>query len=172
MAAKPNQTFDSITYKEVLEHLYAISLATHTNVTESSQKEVILNFICEKMCLKRENIPQDDLIELNSTVTNFFSRFVQKYREKFRKIKMVLSDPWAANTLNISHSILALSSLERHSCEMDLDSSFSEEDEKQASNLNSKSRTFTGKKRKSFDEKKPRAQMKESAEVREKHSPG
>ncbi len=131
----PTPKANTFTYKELIEKVYETSEITYTSITDSCQKDVILNYICEKLEVNKKNIPPDHLNKLNQNVAFFFSRFLQKYREKFRKIKTVLSDPWAQKKLKVSESLIALSRQEELSYEMDTFSTGSfEEDTNKVSN--------------------------------------
>jgi len=131
----PRPEANTFSYKELLEKVYETSQNTSTSITDSCQKDVILNYICEKLEVNKRNIPADHLKKLNQDVAFLFSHFLQKYREKFRKVKAVLSDPWAQKSLKVSESLIALSRQEELSYEMDTFSTGSlEEDTNKVSN--------------------------------------
>lgn len=163
----------TITHKEIIEHLCERSKSDSLSLTDNCQKSFIFEFICQKLGLKQADILPDDLKELNLTIGFFFYRFLQKYRDPkiSRKIKRVLSDPWASLCLSVPPH---LAKLQCDDTSEENDSNWEEIlDEKKASTKNrssQKPKGLMGRKRKAFTNKKRRAQMKVTSAIRATYS--
>ena len=163
-------TSTSVTYLEILTRIAEKSQLTSLNLTDSSQKDVILNFICEKFGIEIEQISKSDLNQLNQSISTFFSHFVRKYKEPIysRKIKNIMSDDWSSLCLSLPSSFTNQLNRQSFSFQPDDIPSRATENIPTAQT----SIQIKGRRGKLFEEKKARAQMKDSSSLRNKFSPG
>ncbi len=164
----------TITHKEIIEHLCERSKNDSLSLTDNCQKKFIFEFVCQKLGLKPAEILPDDLKELNQTIGFFFYRFLQKYRDPkiSRKIKRVLSDPWASLCLSLPPHLANLLCDDDSSEEND--SNWEEiADDKIPTTTKQSSQRPKGlieRKRKAFANKKRRAQLKVTSVIRATYS--
>jgi len=157
-----------ITYAEILEEMLHASHQANESLTGNCQKDVVLAFICQKSGLDQTVIPTSNLTELKQCVAKFLSRFTQRYNSPkvSRKLDRILADKWAHSVLKLPDTFISLL--------VQKTNTNTGNEEKQASKepATEKQKGAVGRKRKLFEEKTTRSQLKESSELRGKFSPG
>jgi hypothetical protein len=153
----------TVAYKEILTMMVEESKLSSASLTDPVQKDVILNFICKKFNVETEQISKSELIQLNQNIATFFSCFVRKYNKpKYsRKIQKILLDKWVLSGLSLPSVFSSLSVQTSNISNPDTEN-----------HPPQKSKQPVGRKGKLFEEKKTRAQMKDSSQLRQKFSPG
>jgi hypothetical protein len=104
-----NEAIFPILYKEVIENMLQISEQNSLSLTEPCQKEIVLNFICEKVGQDKEDVPTAILSDLKQTVSTFLSHFTKRYKSPkvSRKIDRILSDKWSASVLKFPETFVS-----------------------------------------------------------------
>jgi hypothetical protein len=162
-----NEAIFPILYKEVIENMLQISEQNSLSLTEPCQKEIVLNFICEKVGQDKEDVPTAILSDLKQTVSTFLSHFTKRYKSPkvSRKIDRILSDKWSASVLKFPETFVSFLSEGPSKIRCTTSS------EKLSHQSNSEEKKKIGRKRKSFQDKKVRSQFQESSALRGQHSP-
>ena len=164
-----------ITHREIIEYMCNKCEKDSFGLTDNCQKKIIFEFICQKIGVNQDEISSEDLEDLTQTTRNFFTRFLLKYRDpKFsRKIHRVLSDPWAQLCLKIPAHFLNTKDIS-DSSDVCNDLNWSdisvETNSPRKSQSTPKPRGLKGRKRKPFEAKKRRAQLKDSSIIRATYS--
>ena len=159
-----------LSYQELIEQMCQVSKQYSLSLADLCQRDIVLNFICEKCGLDKATIPSSTLSDLKQTVTTFLSHFTKRYTSPkiSRKIDRIFSDKWSKSVLKLPDSMNSLLSQESSK---NVSSGNSEKQSNQ-SNAEEKTKFGRGRKRKSFEDRGLRSQFQESSELRGQYSPG
>ena len=115
-------------------------------------------------------IPSAILTELKNTVAKFLTRFRLKYKSPkvSRKLDRIFADQWSISDLKFPDTFISF--LDQKT--KPILKPGNKENEARREPESEKPKGLVGRKRKSFEEKKSRSQLKESSDIRGKYSPG
>ena len=88
-----------ISYQELINHI--LSSSSPFSLTSFSHKEPLLSFACQTLSICQEDLSAATTKIFRQQISKFLSAFRTLYRQKRRRIDLILKDSWSKQTLRL-----------------------------------------------------------------------
>ena len=89
-----------ISYQKLINHIVS-NRKSSISLTSFSHKEPLLSFVCQTMGVSLESLSAKTIKDLQKQISRFLSTFRTLYRQKKRRVDLILKDNWSRQTLRL-----------------------------------------------------------------------